>query len=73
MPSSPTLPLVSGIFLTSQSMVSQVSVDSSTPVGLSGPRNGRFMAYSPSDPYLPLMSWTTLMYPPGMITSSALS
>ena len=34
----PTLPLLSGIFFTSQSMVSYVSVELSTGVGFSGPR-----------------------------------
>ena len=37
----PTLPLLSGVFLTSQSMVSQASVVSSVAVGLSRPRGGR--------------------------------
>ena len=37
----PTLPLVSGVCFTSQSMVSQASVVSSVDVGLSGPRGGR--------------------------------
>ena len=39
----PILPLVSGTFFTSQSMVSQVSVAWSTGVGFCGPRIGRFM------------------------------
>ena len=39
----PTRPLDSGTFLTSQSIVSQVSVAWSTSVGLSGPRSGRFI------------------------------
>ncbi len=42
-PSSPTLPFVSGTFFTSQSIVSYVSVASSTFVGFSGPTSGRFM------------------------------
>ena len=37
----PTLPLVSGTFFTSQSMVSQASVVSSVVEAFSGPRGGR--------------------------------
>ena len=43
MPSVPTLPFDSGMFFTSQSMVSYVSVASSTGVGFSGPCSGRFI------------------------------
>ena len=39
----PTLPLDSGMFFTSQSTVSQVSVEWSTLVGFCGPRSGRFI------------------------------
>ena len=39
----PTLPLLSGMFFTSQSIVSYVSVAWSTGVGFCGPRSGRFM------------------------------
>ena len=38
-----TRPFVSGMFFTSQAMVSYVSVASSTGVGLSGPCTGRFI------------------------------
>ena len=57
----PTLPFVSGTFFTSQSIVSQVSVAWSTAVGFSGPRSGRFITYSPSEPCLPRTSWKTRM------------
>src|SRR5882757_2864483 len=40
MPRMPTLPLLSGVFFTSQSIVSYVSVAWSTGVGLSGPCSG---------------------------------
>ena len=39
----PTLPLLSGMFFTSQSIVSYVSVEWSTGVALCGPCSGRFM------------------------------
>jgi hypothetical protein len=39
----PTRPLLSGTFFTSQSMVSQVSVEWSTGVGFCGPWSGRFI------------------------------
>ncbi len=39
----PTLPLLSGVFLTSQSTVSKVSVAWSTGVGFCGPESGRFI------------------------------
>jgi hypothetical protein len=45
----PTLPLLSGTFLTSQSIVSHASVDSSTMVEFSGPISGRFITYTPSE------------------------
>ena len=57
----PTLPLLSGVFFTSQSMVSQVSVAWSTWAGFRGPRRGRFITYSPSEPYLPRTSWIARM------------
>ena len=42
-PMVPTRPFDSGTFLTSQSIVSQVSVAWSTLLGLSGPRSGRLI------------------------------
>src|SRR5438093_10642253 len=49
MPRIPTLPLLSGTFFTSQSMVSNVSVACSTGVGFCGQRNGGFITESPSE------------------------
>ena len=43
MPRMPTLPFDSGTFFTSQSIVSQVSVEWSTGVGFCGPASGRFI------------------------------
>ena len=42
-PRMPTFPFDSGTFLTSQSIVSHVSVAWSTGVGFCGPWSGRFM------------------------------
>ena len=40
----PTRPLLSGVFLTSQSIVSHASVVSSVLVAFSGPRGGRVIS-----------------------------
>ena len=67
----PTLPLDWARLWTSQSVVSQASVTLSVCVGLSGPRTGRVISYSPSEPYLPRTSWYTRMKPARTKSSSA--
>src|SRR5439155_20894001 len=57
--SMPILPLDSGTFFTSHSIVSYASVEWSTMVALSGHLNGRAITYSSSDPYLPRTSGNT--------------
>ena len=49
-PITPTLPLLFGTFFTSQSIVSQVSVASSTPFGFFGSCSAPFMMNRPSEP-----------------------
>ncbi len=58
MPSAPTRPLFPRTFLSSQSIVSDVSVVSSRPLPFV---HGRFITNSPCDLLRPRMSWNTKM------------
>ena len=61
MPSIPTRPLFTGTFFTSQSIVSQVSVPSSSAFVSPGARAGRCITKTPSEPNFPRMSWNAKM------------
>ena len=63
MPHTPTRPLLSGTFFTSQSIVSHASVDSSVSLGPLSGRYGRMSTNSPSDMNRPRTSWYATMKP----------
>ena len=61
MPNMPTLPLLFGVFLTNQSMVSQASELSSVSLGPLLGLKGRMWTKVPSEPNRPRTSWETMM------------
>jgi hypothetical protein len=60
-PSMPTRPLFFGTFLSSHSIVSQVSVPSSSERVSPCARAGRCITNCPSEPNFPRMSWNAKM------------